>query len=78
VKAWLRHELSGFARETLLASDGAAARFFTAAEIKRTLAAHQQRDCSQQLYALLVFDEWYRQFAQTGRPHPAADLRAPA
>jgi asparagine synthase (glutamine-hydrolysing) len=61
-KAWFRGDLAGFARETLLAPDGAARHFFPAVEIEKLLAAHQRRDCSDQIYALLVFDQWHRKF----------------
>jgi asparagine synthase (glutamine-hydrolysing) len=68
VKKWLRNDLSGFARETLLASGGAAASFFSTAQLERVLDAHQYRDCSHQLYPLLVFEQWHRQFVRSERP----------
>jgi asparagine synthase (glutamine-hydrolysing) len=61
-KAWFRGDLAGFAREALLASDRAARHFFPAVELERLLAVHQRRDCSDQIYALLVFNEWHRAF----------------
>ena len=61
-KSWLRQSLAGFAREKLLASDGPCASFFVRREIERVLDAHRYRDCSDQIYALLTFDEWSRTF----------------
>jgi len=58
--------LAGFAREKLIATDGACAMFFPRGEVTRVLAAHRYRDCSDQIYALLVFDEWYRTFIKSG------------
>jgi asparagine synthase (glutamine-hydrolysing) len=74
-KTWFRTDLAGFARETLLATEGASRQFFPAREIEGILRAHQRRDCSDQIYALLVFDEWYRAFS---RPERLADIPVPA
>ncbi len=63
-KAWFRGDLAGFARETLLQSGGAARQFFQKSELEYVLAAHQRRDCSDQIYALLVFNEWHRAFVR--------------
>jgi asparagine synthase (glutamine-hydrolysing) len=59
---WLRNDLAGFARETLLACDGPTSAFFPRQEITRLLEAHQRRDCGDQIFALLVFDQWFRIF----------------
>ncbi|HLN03589.1 MAG TPA: asparagine synthase (glutamine-hydrolyzing) [Bryobacteraceae bacterium] len=61
-RSWFRDDLAGFARETLLATEGAVKQIFSRQEIERLLSAHEHQDRSQQIYALLVFDQWYRQF----------------
>jgi asparagine synthase (glutamine-hydrolysing) len=63
-RSWFQNELAGFARETLLASDGVAMHYFEKTEVEKLLQAHQTRDCSGQIYALLVFDQWHRRFAR--------------
>jgi asparagine synthase (glutamine-hydrolysing) len=62
VNSWFRNDLAGFSREVLLDSTGPAADFFSRAELERLLECHQKRDRSQQIYALLVFDQWHRTF----------------
>ncbi len=71
-RSWFREDLAGFARETLLANDGAAAEFFDRKVIEDVLASHQTQDQSQPIYALLVFDQWYRMFVKSARPALAA------
>ncbi len=63
-KSWFRGDLAGYARETLLAGDSASRRFFSADEIEHLLDAHRIEDRSMQIYSLLVFDHWHRQFAE--------------
>jgi asparagine synthase (glutamine-hydrolysing) len=74
-KGWFRGVLSGFVRDKLLAAEGPCVSFFPRREIARVLDAHAHRDCSDQIYALLVFDEWYRTFIQS---KPARPFRNPA
>jgi asparagine synthase (glutamine-hydrolysing) len=69
-KAWFREDLAGFAREVLLASDGACSAFFSRQELEHVLAEHQRRDCSDQIYALIVFNEWHRAFVATSPRNP--------
>src|SRR5689334_7812942 len=66
--SWFRGDLAGFARETLLASQGGASRFFSPKEIEHVLAMHQRERRSEQIYSRLVFDSWRRQFIQAGAP----------
>jgi asparagine synthase (glutamine-hydrolysing) len=73
IRSWFRSELSGFARETLLASGGAVETFFRRQEVERLLEQHQNTDFSGQIFSLLVLDQWYRQFvkADSSRSVPA-------
>jgi len=61
LNAWLRNELAEFSRDALL-SRGGAGDFLNRSELERLLDSHQQRDHTQQLLALLVFDQWVRLF----------------
>jgi asparagine synthase (glutamine-hydrolysing) len=61
-RRWFRSDLAEFIREKLLASNGPCLSFFPRKEVARVIDAHKHRDCSDQLYALLVFDEWCRAF----------------
>jgi asparagine synthase (glutamine-hydrolysing) len=63
--SWFRGDLAGFARETLLARDGAVCKFFNSREIEQVLDMHQRENRSEQIYALLVFDSWHRQFTRS-------------
>jgi asparagine synthase (glutamine-hydrolysing) len=67
-RSWFAGELAGFARETLLASGSAADHFFDKHEVETLLETHQHRDASGPIYALLVFDQWYRAFVQKSVP----------
>jgi asparagine synthase (glutamine-hydrolysing) len=69
-KRWFRGVLAEFVRDRLLAADGPCLSFFSRREIARLLDAHTHRDCSHQIYALLVFDEWYRTFMRSSRTRP--------
>ena len=62
LKSWFRGDLAGFTRETLLAADSATRRFFSRSEIEQVLAMHQREDRKEQIYSLLVFAIWERQF----------------
>ena len=71
-KTWFRGSLGDFVRDRLLASDGPCLSFFPRREITRVLEAHSRRDCSDQIYALLVFDAWYQRFFKDARVAPTA------
>ncbi len=64
VKSWFREELSGFARETLLASGGVCAEFLSRPQIEHLLHMHDREDRSEQIYSLLVLDSWHHQFVK--------------
>jgi asparagine synthase (glutamine-hydrolysing) len=71
-KLWFRGDLSGYAREMLLASDSPALQYLDASQIRHVLEAHQRQDRSEQIYSLLVFTHWYRQFARAQASDPVA------
>jgi asparagine synthase (glutamine-hydrolysing) len=70
-KSWFRADLAGFARETLLASTGAAREFFSIDEIEHVLDSHNREDRSDQIFSLLVFQLWHQQFIESRSPLPA-------
>jgi asparagine synthase (glutamine-hydrolysing) len=63
-RTWFERELSDFARETLMASNGAVDQFLDRDFVGRVLDAHQQRDQSSPIYTLIVLDQWYRRFVR--------------
>jgi asparagine synthase (glutamine-hydrolysing) len=64
VKSWFRDELSGFARETLLARGGICGEFLSRPQIEHLLQMHDREDRSEQIYSLLVLDSWHNQFVK--------------
>jgi asparagine synthase (glutamine-hydrolysing) len=66
-KTWFRTVLAEFVRDNLLAVNGPCLSFFPRCEIAGLLDAHAHRDCSLEIYALLVLDEWYRTFMQQSK-----------
>ena len=64
VDRWFRSELSGYVREMLLADGAACPMFFQPRAISGLLDDHMSRrqDNRRQLFSLLVFELWYRQF----------------
>jgi asparagine synthase (glutamine-hydrolysing) len=68
VKSWFRGDLSGFARETLLASGSITREFLSPQEVEHLLEMHSHEDRSEQIYSLLVLDHWRRELLQFA-PH---------
>jgi asparagine synthase (glutamine-hydrolysing) len=68
LRDWLRAELRDYTREVLLDPATLARGFFDGDEVARLLAAHDARrdDLSLQIWALLMFEQWYRTFADGG------------
>jgi len=67
-RTWFRNDLAGFARETLLGRGGATEDFFERSLVEQVLTQPESRDQSGQIYALLVFDQWYRRFVKAAVP----------
>jgi asparagine synthase (glutamine-hydrolysing) len=64
--SWLRGPLRQFAEDHLLDSQSACAEFTDHNEIARLVAQHSKgtADRSQEIWTLLVFDHWHRQFIE--------------
>lgn len=68
VSAWLRREMHGFARETLLSDKASARGYFQPAQVADLLARHDsgKEDHGQRLWALLVLELWHQQYVDGG------------
>jgi asparagine synthase (glutamine-hydrolysing) len=73
-KQWLRGDLAGYARETLFAANGAIRQYFASDALEGLLSAHQAEDRSDQIYSLLVFENWYQQFVKSASPAMVATV----
>jgi asparagine synthase (glutamine-hydrolysing) len=73
---WFRSELSGYVRNLLLSRDSACSIYFRPAAIQTLIDEHAtgQEDHRRQLFILLMFELWHRQFidvaevVKPGRP----------
>ena len=61
---WFRSELSGYVRDTLLSPNSACRIYFRPEAIETMLAEHRngRQDHQRQLFSLLTFELWHRQF----------------
>jgi asparagine synthase (glutamine-hydrolysing) len=61
---WFRSELSGYVRNMLLSSDSACLMYFRSEMIETLLNEHRsgRQDHQRQLFSLLTFELWHRQF----------------
>jgi asparagine synthase (glutamine-hydrolysing) len=66
LSSWLHGPLRQFTQDQLLDSKSACARFMDRAEIARLVTQHSSGiiDRSQELWTLLVFEQWHRQFIE--------------
>lgn len=64
VDSWFRSELAGYVRETLLARDSACRNYFRPEIMDSLLTDHisGRQDNRRQLFSLLVFNLWHKQF----------------
>ena len=76
IDRWFRSELSGFVRDTLLGQDAACPQFFHRQAIDELLGEHisGRQDNRRQLFSLLVFELWHRQFISSARAKPTMEL----
>lgn len=61
---WFRSKLSGYVRDMLLSSDSACLMYFRPEAIETLLTEHRsgRQDHQRQLFSLLMFELWHRQF----------------
>ncbi|HUP24289.1 MAG TPA: asparagine synthase (glutamine-hydrolyzing) [Thermoanaerobaculia bacterium] len=76
--SWLRHELRGFTRELLLASDSACRSWFDIDAVEQLVEQHERgvavRD--DELWSLLVFETWHGVFVERRfRPERRSEVR---
>jgi asparagine synthase (glutamine-hydrolysing) len=66
ISQWLQGDLNQVARETLLDSKSACGNYFEPESVKSILKRHSRReeDLSEQIWNLLVFEFWCREFIQ--------------
>jgi asparagine synthase (glutamine-hydrolysing) len=62
--SWLRNEIAAVAEKYLLAENNGLSNFFSLSEIRGLWLEHQsgERDYSQELWSLLVFEIWWQQY----------------
>lgn len=68
--AWFRSELKGFVRDTLLARDAACGKFFNPQAVEAIVADQEKGKFSgfQEVWSLLVFEFWHKQFIEEFEP----------
>jgi asparagine synthase (glutamine-hydrolysing) len=74
LKTWFRGDLAGFAREALFTRNGAVREFLSCADIERLLRYHRHEDRSEQIYSLLVLQQWHAEFAQAASTQTLCQL----
>ncbi len=74
VDRWFRSELTGYVRSMLLSQDAACPLYFRPAAIEALLSEHisGRHDHQRQIFSLLMFELWHRQFIDDPRVHPPA------
>jgi asparagine synthase (glutamine-hydrolysing) len=73
--SWLRGPLKQFTRETLLASGSACHHYFDPQVLREIVDRHEAgADRQQEIWTLLVFEQWHRAFGQARQAVPAHRL----
>jgi asparagine synthase (glutamine-hydrolysing) len=64
--SWLRHDMGHFVRETLLSRDSACREFFDPQAVEQIVALQERGGFSgyQEVWSLLVFEAWHKQFIE--------------
>src|SRR5207247_9429766 len=72
---WLRNELRDFVRDTLLARDSACREFFDAQAVEGIVSLQERGKFSgyQEVWSLLVFELWHKQFIEAFEPAHSFD-----
>jgi asparagine synthase (glutamine-hydrolysing) len=61
--SWMRKDMKDFVSDTMLATNAASDLYFCKEAIANLLQAHQQgKGCSKEVFSLLAFELWHRQF----------------
>jgi asparagine synthase (glutamine-hydrolysing) len=78
-QAWFRYELRDFVRDTLLARDSACLEFFDQEAIKQIVNMQEQGRLTgyQEVWSLLVFEFWHKQFIRESVPSARALVDRP-
>ena len=65
--SWLRHELRDFVRDTLLGRKAACRQFFDPQAIEEIVTLQEKGKTSgfQEVWSLLVFESWHKQFIES-------------
>ena len=73
--AWFRSELRDFVRETLLARDSACRKFFDPQAVEGIVSLQEKGKFSgfQEVWSLLVFESWHKQFIEEFVPANVSD-----
>jgi len=69
-ETWFRFELRDFVRDTLLAHDSACKEFFNAKAVEEIVGLQEKGKFSgyQEVWSLLVFEFWHKQFIEESGP----------
>jgi len=64
--AWFRTHLREFVRDTLLGHDSACSRYFDRQAIEDIVTLHEKGKFSgyQEVWSLVVFEQWHKQFIE--------------
>jgi asparagine synthase (glutamine-hydrolysing) len=78
VEAWFRSELRDFVRDTLLARSSACREFFNSQAIEEIVSLQEKNQISghQEVWSMLVFESWHKQFVEPVVPDLAARQRS--
>jgi asparagine synthase (glutamine-hydrolysing) len=77
-QAWFRLELRDFVRDTLLARDSACRTFFDSNSVERIVSLQEKGKLTgfQEVWSLLVFEHWHKQFIESFEPAHAEPASA--
>jgi asparagine synthase (glutamine-hydrolysing) len=78
IASWMRLELKDFIHDTLLSNDSACSTYFDKQAIAAVVRCHDEGRFSgfQEVWSLLVFEEWHRRFMSAPRSKVAFQLLA--
>ena len=74
--AWFRTDLRDFVRDTLLASNSACRKFFDPQAVEGIVSLQERGKISgfQEVWSLLVFEHWHKQFIEAAVPARASGV----